>query len=62
MTKEERQSELRIIANHMQAVMEDLISYKSRLEETGCKREAKLLDTVAGKLYNCIWYIIDKSK
>lgn len=62
MTREEKKSELRVIADHLNNVDCDLIDYIHRLEEIGCKREAKLLDTIAGKLYNLVWVLTDKGR
>ena len=62
MTKDERGSELRIIANHLAMVTEDLIHYRDRLEAAQCKRESKLLDTITGKLYNLQWIVGDKAR
>ena len=62
MTKEERKSELRVIANHIAMVTEDLIDYRDRLEAAKCKREADMLDTITGKLYNLQWCVGDKAK
>lgn len=52
MKKNERETELIRIDAHLISVMSDCVSYRNRLEEIGCKREAKLLYTIAGKLYD----------
>ena len=62
MTREEKRTELLTIGNHLAMVTEDLIAYRNMLEETGNRREAKLLDTITGKLYNLQWIIIEKAK
>ena len=62
MTREERKTELLTIANHLSSVVEDLVDYRDRLEEANSKREAKMLDTVIGKLYNLQWIVSDKAK
>lgn len=51
MTQEERTSQIKIIASHLyDHDMHDIIHYRNTLEEIGCKYEAKLLDTIVGKL------------
>lgn len=62
MTREEKRTELRTVAGHLMTTFEDLTAYRNRLEETGNRREAKLLDTVIGKLYNLQWIITEKAK
>ena len=62
MTKEERKKELNTIANHLAMVVEDLVDYRDRLEEAHCGKEAKLLDTITGKLYNLQWILSDKTR
>lgn len=60
MTKQERESEIRIINSHLSAVKSDLSSYVYRLEEIKCHAEAKKLDTVIGKLEALQWAIAAK--
>ena len=62
MTKEERKEEMATIANHLAMVVEDLVDYRDRLEEARCGKEAKLLDTITGKLYNLQWIVSDKAR
>lgn len=62
MTKAERKEELLTIANHLAMVTEDLTDYRDRLEAARCKREADMLDTITGKLYNLQWIISDKAR
>ena len=57
MTKQERESEIRIINSHLNAVKDDLVSYVYRLEEIKCHAEAKKLDTIIGKLEALQWAI-----
>ena len=54
MTREEKKTEMRIIAAHLITVMEDCCTYRHRLEECNSTREAKLMDTVIGKLYTLV--------
>lgn len=61
MTREERKTEIRIIKNHLIAVMEDTAAYRDRLEEIGCKQEAARLDTITGKLYELVCKLDTKS-
>ena len=62
MKKEERKTELLVIANHLAMVTEDLCNYRDRLEAAKCKRESDMLDTITGKLYNLQWIISDKAR
>lgn len=62
MTREERKTELEIVANHISATLDDLSDYVDRLEELRDKRNAKKLDTIVQKLYCLQWDIHDRIK
>ena len=50
------------ILNQLQINMEDLISIMHDIEDMGCKKTAKKLDTVTGKIENIIYELSDKIK
>lgn len=62
MKRAEAKEERRVIAGHLNAVVEDLVSYRNRLEEAGSNREAKKLDTAIGKIYDLAWILTEKGR
>lgn len=62
MTKEERANELRRVNERLGHAFDEVVRLKGMLEELHCKKEAKKLDTVCGKLYDLQYYVAKKSK
>ena len=60
MTREEKKNEIKIINEHLSSIKSDLISYAHKLEELGCMDEYRKLDTIAGKVENLQWQIIER--
>ena len=50
MDKTERKGRITMIANDLFDTMTDMACWRNDLEGIGCKKEAKLLDTIVGKL------------
>ena len=57
-----RKEEIREMYDRLFVEMTDLASYRNRLEEIGCKKEAALLDTVTGKLFSITEKLADKMR
>lgn len=60
MKRTERAQEIKRIVNSLLLMMEDAASYRNDLENIGCSADAKLLDTITGKLYNLSANLQDK--
>ena len=57
----ERADKIKNIAYLMNICMEDLIAMKNDLEYIGCKKTAKKVDTITGKLENIIYELNEQS-
>lgn len=60
MTKDEKRREILEISEHIGYCLDRLAVDKNRLEEIGCKHEARLMDTITGKLYNLMYKVAEK--
>lgn len=60
--KRTKREELKEMYDKVFFEMNELASYRNRLAEIGCKREADMLDTVTGKLYTITERIADKMR